>query len=256
MKKNIVLIFLVFGVVANGYAQESLFGLTKIDFFNPDTPTAQMKEAPKYTQIESNPEGKEVGTEQQNVWSEPIVGPGGNIVYYTPPKQVVAFLDNPSEENAKDYLQWNMNRMGKIQQAQNMLKKVTLEMGVTPKVAMTEKRSVKSVPKSVSKRWTSGQNYIAFFLLKGCPYCEQQKQIISQLKETRPDLRIEVFVKGYSNSELQRLPFKAISDQGISQSLGFSRYPTTLMVNKYGKKALVPGILSDTLIYEFLKEQS
>jgi len=256
MKKNIVLIILIFSGVTNGYAQESLFGLTKIDFFNPDTPTTQMRETPQYTQIDNSPQGKEVAGEQQNVWSEPIVGPGGNSVYYTPPKQVVAFLDNPSEENAKDYLQWNMNRMGKIQQAQNMLKKVTLEMGVTPQVAMTEKKSIKNVPKSVSKRWTSGQNYIAFFLLKGCPYCEQQKQIISKLKETRSDLRIEVFVKGYSNSEIQGLPFKAISDHGISQSLGFSRYPTTLMVNKYGKKALVPGVLSDALITEFLRGQS
>src|SRR3989339_93230 len=60
----------------------------------------------------------------QELWSEIRVMPGGGVEIYRPPQPVVDFLESPSEETGKRYLQWNALRMEKIWQGQKGLERL------------------------------------------------------------------------------------------------------------------------------------
>jgi len=86
------------------------FYLDEVDFFNEDTPT----NAERASNIE-------IANRQ---WAEPVVMPDGKVSYYTPPGAVLAFLEEPTESNAKSYLQWLNERWVKINKAQQVLREL------------------------------------------------------------------------------------------------------------------------------------
>jgi hypothetical protein len=57
-------------------------------------------------------------------WREPILNADGKTVYYIPPDPVLTFLNNPSPENAKAYLEWQHKKTERIIKAQKVLAQV------------------------------------------------------------------------------------------------------------------------------------
>ncbi len=180
----------------------------------------------------------------ENLWTEPMVTPDGKITIYTPPKEVKSFLDNPTEETGKAYLDWSMKRLDKITKAGDILQILTQQL-MDNKFDYGKTYSPDVDLKNVK--------YMAFFLLKGCPYCTQQIKNIGKLKERRSDLNIDVFVKNYTHEDLAQLPFTAKPNNDLSDSLGFNKFPTTLVEDNQGKKSLIPGVLSEDILNLVLK---
>lgn len=183
-------------------------------------------------------------TTPENLWTEPMVTPDGKISIYTPPIEVKNFLDNPTEETGKVYLDWSMKRLDKITRAGEILQTLTQQL-------MDNKFDyVKTYSPDVDLK---NVKYMAFFLLKGCPYCAEQIKNIKKLKERRPDLNIDVFVKNYTHEDFAQLPFTAKPNNDLSDSLGFNKFPTTLVEDSQGKKSLIPGVLSEDNLNLVLK---
>ena len=65
---------------------------------------------------------KAVHKEQKELdWREPVIDQSGKISYYTPPGPVLALLENPTEDNAKAYLEWQNAKALQMQKAQEVL---------------------------------------------------------------------------------------------------------------------------------------
>ena len=63
----------------------------------------------------------------ESIWAEPIRLPDGRTTTYVPPRPVLAFLENPTRENAQKYLAWQSERMDKLRKAAEMLSEVKRE---------------------------------------------------------------------------------------------------------------------------------
>ena len=73
----------------------------------------------------------------ESIWAEPIRMPDGRYTTYLPPRPVLAFLDNPTQENARKYLEWQSQRMDKIGKASAILAEVQREKsGKTAKLGV------------------------------------------------------------------------------------------------------------------------
>ena len=60
-----------------------------------------------------------------DLWNETHDSSEGATEIYRPPKVVVQFLEQPNEENARKYIQWNTLRMDKIIRAQKILEQIS-----------------------------------------------------------------------------------------------------------------------------------
>ena len=58
-------------------------------------------------------------------WREPIIGQDGKVTYYQPPAPVLALLENPTEENAQAYVDWQNAKTLRIQKAQEALNRLS-----------------------------------------------------------------------------------------------------------------------------------
>ncbi len=84
------------------------FALGKVDYFN-----------------EASLQKAMVRQEEKSLdWREPIIGADGKVTYYQPPSPVLALLDNPTEENAQAYLEWQDAKTIRMQKAQEVLERV------------------------------------------------------------------------------------------------------------------------------------
>lgn len=163
----------------------SFFGYSKVKFF--DTPEEQKESVQKETQI------------QQSLFAEPVVGPDGKIRIYVPPRPVLEFLNNPNEENAKEYLKWNKQRIEKIAKAQAVLQKVVKEeqlkkTSVAKKGIEKERRVWQTKKTSVAKK-----KELAVALSQGCKYCNAQIFVLEAFKKRHPSLNIKIVWFGDKN---------------------------------------------------------
>ena len=240
MRKFKLLIFCLLLISTNSLAQTNNFGLNQIDFFkNEISENVTADELFNQTHNDND--------QIENLWVEPIIQQDGSTAQYTPPKEVKDFLEDPNEETGKVYLQWSMKRLDKLAKAENILRKLTTDTG-----SLTYNRS----PLYPYNTVKSDIRYIAFFLLKDCPYCEQQKTIIKDVLTNRPDIKVDVFVRGYTEKDIRQLPFGTKHDNDLSKSLGFSKFPTTLIVDDKGNRSLVGGVLSEQFTYNILSKKS
>ncbi len=242
MKELLVLsIFLMIVPTAKAETKSS-FDLSPVNFWEVKGANTESW-TPLQTSTVQNEESKNVSA-QDNLWVEPMVTPDGKISVYTPPKEVKNFLDNPTEETGKAYLDWSMKRLDKITKAGDILQSLTFQL-------MDNKFDYgKAYSSDVDFK---NIKYMAFFLLKGCPYCVEQIKNIARLKEKRPELNIDVFVKNYTRDDFAQLPFTAKPNNDLSDSLGFNKFPTTLIEDNQGKKSLIPGVLSEEILNLVLK---
>jgi hypothetical protein len=201
---------------------EGLFEYEKIDFFR------NIKIQYKSESLE-NKQSSEVIEDE---WAEPIISSSGRISIYLPPKEVRSFLESPDSKSAKAYLEWNSRRIKKFLAAQEALRKETEEMKI-----MEEAKNQGSFSGDNKQR----DNYLFYFMRKGCSYCAKQTPIIENIYLTYPEIKIEVFAKGYSDQELSRFRFPVMQDNGMSRLLKLTSYPAIAIFNKKKERFLLTG---------------
>ena len=243
--KGFICGFFLIAFTLRVYADDGIYGLTEIDYFNMKGLKKIDKRAIKATVDKSE------APISQDLWIEPAISADGKVSYYRPPQVVVDFLDDPTKENGKAYIEWNQQKLAKITKAQEVLQELVGEMNLIPPTQPPQVAST-SLPKAVSDQKTAN---VVFFLLRGCPYCEKQKELIENLFKNRPDLHIEVFGKNYTQDDIKQLPFPAKIDDGLSRQLGLNTYPSVFIENQYGKKLIMPGLIDQGLFETLLGEK-
>ncbi len=68
----------------------------------------------------------------ESIWAEPIRLPDGRTTTYVPPRPVLEFLENPTRENARKYLDWQAERMEKMRKAAALLAELQREKSPKP----------------------------------------------------------------------------------------------------------------------------
>jgi hypothetical protein len=63
----------------------------------------------------------------ESIWAEPIRLPDGRYTTYVPPRPVLEFMENPTRENARKYLEWQTERLEKMRKAALMLGEIQRE---------------------------------------------------------------------------------------------------------------------------------
>jgi hypothetical protein len=81
---------------SNDGERSSFFKKSEIDFWRTD------REPPS----RENP--------HESIFAEPVRMPDGRYAIYVPPRQVLEFLENPTRESARGYLDWQNARSRKI----------------------------------------------------------------------------------------------------------------------------------------------
>lgn len=102
---------------------------------------------------------------EESLWADRTGG-------YTPPKQVLQFLEEPTKENARAYLAWQQERMNRLKAASEVLREVVEE----------------SRPKS------TGPIEILYFKRDDCPYCKDEDQVITALVKANPEIKVRTLM--------------------------------------------------------------
>lgn len=190
MKKTTSIIILLFfyGWLEAG-AGESFFGFDRVQFFT----APQQEETTQETQLV-----------EESIFAEPIVGPDGKTRIYVPPRQVLEFLNSPTKENARGYLEWNQEKINKITQAQQVLQDVVAEENQKRDKKEAENKSggkeISSNAVSVAKKTTEttttrpnvSKKEISVALTPDCKYCNAQLFVLEAFKKKYPFLDMKI----------------------------------------------------------------
>ena len=244
--KLLICVFFLTGFALRVCADDGIYGFSEIDYFN----MKGLKKTDKreiHATVDKNDEPID-----QDLWIEPAISADGKVSYYKPPQVVVDFLDDPTKENGKAYIEWNKAKLAKITKAQEVLQELATEMNLIPPTQPPQVADA-TLPKASAEEKTAN---VVFFLLRGCPYCEKQKVLIEDLFKNRPDLNIEVFGKNYTEEDIKKLPFPAKIDDGLSRQMGLNTYPSVFIENQYGKKLIMPGLIDQDLFNSLLEQKS
>lgn len=210
-----ILMFMIFWFHLATANAQGLFQYDRVDFFG------KIETSQEVIQTETKPNPEPVIDE----WAEPIISPSGKVSVYLPPKEVRDFLENPTPENAKAYLEWNSRRIKKFTLAHQLLAKEAAKLGI-----------IKDVGDFKAK-----ENYLVYFMLKSCSLCEKQAKVIEDIYVNHPEIKIEGFGTGFSDKELQEFSFPVRQDKGISQVFKIKFYPAILVFNKNKRRYFLSG---------------
>jgi glutaredoxin len=125
---------------------------------------------------------------RENVWAQPIRTPDGSWMIYVPPKQVLDFLESPTEETARAYLAWKAEQTAKLREAMVLLAKLKTATGETLETP-GGKPPIKPAPADTSFR-------ITYFKKPSCPHCVSQDGVLSEWLARRPQGKVEVLLPG------------------------------------------------------------
>ena len=236
--KCAIIIFMILGYFLEPAHAQNMFEYNEVDFFN--SIESQQK---VIVQSKEKPETIE------NEWAEPIVSPSGNVAIYVPPREVRNFLDKPDPENARAYLNWNMNRIRKFMTAQQLLEKEAKGMG------LDKDSKVASLPDGANlvNNPDDRRNHLFYFMLKGCPACKEETRILEEIHLNHPKINIEAFADGFSDDELKGFVLPVTQDNGMSQKLRINSYPTILVFNEKKERYLISGYVGKDKILELFQ---
>jgi thioredoxin-related protein len=237
MRCLILALMILFFRLASACAQDP-YQYGRIDFFNERTATDE----PGQTETKINPEPV------VDEWAEPIVSPSGQVSVYVPPKEVRDFLEKPNQENAKAYLAWNLKRIDKFILAQQLLTKEAKGLGY-----MNETKNSADIGSSAPDNTRIRVNYLFYFMLKGCPVCARQAEVIEDIYLHHPEIRIEGFAKGYSDRELEQFRFSARQDNGMSDLFKINSYPAIVLFNNKREKYFLSGYVNEERILKLFE---
>ena len=236
MRYFIIFINIVFLSCVAFADEEGFYGYEKIDFFQ----MANSPQSPVIAEAKVNPEVIE------NEWAEPIVDPQGKISIYVPPKEVRNFLENPDSTNAKSYLSWNMRRLKKLSLAQEQLAKAAAEISYDEGI-----RDLNSV--YPAGNFKPGQNYLIYFMLKGCHPCAKQFKVVEDIFLHHPEIRIQGFGNEFSKEDIKKIKFSVVPDMGLSGIFGVNIFPSLAVFNKRSERYLLSGYADKDTILRLFK---
>ena len=140
-----------------------------------------------------------------SVWAEPIRMPDGRFSVYLPPPQVLRFLDDPTPETAKGYLEWQKERITKLRRAMEMLESTAsaedAKESVVPPDAEIRGPSEKTAPVKESTliaKLKAPATELIYFRREGCGYCDRQDPVLETVRSRLPDVRIQKVMWGGS----------------------------------------------------------
>jgi glutaredoxin len=118
---------------------------------------------------------------RENVWAQPVRTPDGSWLIYTPPKQVLDFLESPSEETARAYLAWKAEQGEKLRKAMLLLAQVRAH----------------EPPGAAAQPAPPGLPFkVTYFKKPSCPHCVTQDAVLASWLPRRPSGSLEVLLPG------------------------------------------------------------
>ena len=233
-----ILIFMALGLLVSAAYAQSLFEYDRVDFFKGVDTQEKVKE------IVSKEDPETIVSE----WAEPIISPSGKVTIYVPPKEVKDFLEKPDPENAKAYLEWNLKRIKKFILAQELLAKEAKDLHLMEDDKPLSLDGFSSSDGTLITDAGLKGDTLFYFVLKGCPACQEETKIIEDIYLTHPGIKIEAFASGFSDKELQEFIFPIRQDNGVSQYFKINSYPTILVFNKKKEKYFISGYVDKNKI--------
>ena len=256
MKKGIA-ILIVFSFFAIAFA-ESYLGYDEVKFFEDPG-----KKAPAV----KGKEGNSVSgtTQTESMWTEPIASPTGQIFYYTPPKAVLEFVENPTKENARAYLDWNKKRLTAYAKAQAVMEEVMKEEGVAKKNTKTQSRTKgksvpgitqKQIPVRVSPATKISKSKMLYFIDPACKYCRKELPIINAFyNKHKKEIDIEGITLADNITELNtKFAFPVRKDRGEIEQFGITTYPTMIFSMPNGTAFGIKGFAQEDVLENIWKE--
>lgn len=166
---------------------------------------------------------------RENVWAQPIRTPDGGWMIYVPPKQVLDFLESPSEETARAYLAWKADQTEKLKKAMLLLARMKDPAGTGQAASVPDvKASTKPAPPDFPFK-------ITYFKKPSCPHCVSQDAVLSDWLARRTSGKLDVVLPG-EQPEL----WKTYQVRGT---------PTLILeVGSQGRKELLVGLQSEAAL--------
>ncbi|HEV3029207.1 MAG TPA: thioredoxin family protein [Planctomycetota bacterium] len=157
---------------------------------------------------------------------------------YVPPRQVLAFLENPTEESALAYLAWQKERMAKIARASEILAKLTDRQRAEAAAALAADKTTPAAssgeapPRDQANppppgKPVSGTEELLYFKREGCPHCRHEDEEIAALKAERPSLKVKILVPG--------------EEDAVWKAFGVEVVPTMILLRADGTKTVARG---------------
>lgn len=169
----------------------------------------------------------------ESLWAEPIRLPDGRMTTYVPPRQVLAFLENPTEESGLAYIAWQKERMAKIARASQILSRLA-EMqrsenasGAVAAAPEASREPKAPAPPAGKAGSAPGADELLYFKREGCPHCRHQDEEIAQLKAERPSLKLKILTPG--------------EDDAVWKAFSVDVVPTLIVSRAGGKTAILRG---------------
>ena len=262
MKKYInrfLILFLIVGLFsAQSFAVD--FGYKKIDFFgkekkkiSSDTPVLQKRTKPE------KKEEKKLDVNDRDFWTEVTKTPDGTLTYYKPPKAVLDFVTNPTEENAREYLLWNKKKMERIAEAQKVLAKTAEKMKLPRTYFTTEEKKYNlldvkkagGINKFLKEKGRKNKLLISYFIRPECPYCHDETKILQEYIKENKNIIIKAsinprgFTKKAIDKELKEFPFKYNFDGGEHDLYKIATYPSMIITGPDGTKYKMSGFVDE-----------
>lgn len=171
--------------------------------------------------------------EQIELWAEPTVDDSGKIVSKLPPLPALKVLVNPTEQSAKEYIEWNEKRMKALQNAQNLVKKAS---GIDQLPGASVIDDIKKV-KSVS-----------FFFSPSCPYSEHQVPVLESLAKKIGYSKFRAYTTTNDMGKLNdfmlktKMRIKVYKDQKTVADNKITGVPVTIVTMDDGRKLRFDGL--------------
>lgn len=146
--------------------------------------------APAHHARETSDPAPERVAVRENVWAQPVRTADGSWMIYVPPRQVLDFLETPTEESARAYLAWKAGQTEKLRKAMVLLAK--LKDSAPPdsvNASSDEGRAATAAPQDLPFK-------ITYFKKPSCPHCVSQDQVLSVWLARRPFGQLEVVQPG------------------------------------------------------------
>lgn len=172
---------------------------------------------------------------RETVWAQPIRTPDGNWMLYVPPKPILDFLENPTEETAKAYLAWKKEQADKLGRAMLLL-------GRLKESAAPSKTDDAGDKGELPQKEEDIHASLIYFKKPTCPHCVSQDAVLAQWLKKHSGLRSQIVLPG-EQPEL----WKSYAVRGT---------PTLVLRALGGKEEVLVGLQSEAQLDAALKRTS
>jgi hypothetical protein len=124
---------------------------------------------------------------RETLWAQPIRTPDGNWMLYVPPKPILDFLENPTEETAKAYLAWKKEQAAKLGRAMLLLGRLKESGAARPKAD-----GLRGTRDLAPEEGSDLSATLLYFKKPSCPHCVSQDGVLAQWLPKHPGIRLGV----------------------------------------------------------------